>query len=577
MDKRFFLALLLTAIVVVITPLLFPGAPRRPVSSVAADSGSRRSAPSPDSTRAADSATPPTATAGPAVAALGSTSVPIATNSGVAETTTVRVAQSTYGFSSRGAVPVSVILDEYVSTGKGATRPVQLVRPGTALTHFRLALGRDTIALDSIPLQADVRAASAATPEVTYTGTAAGRPVRLTYQVVPDSFVLRVRAQVTDAPAGSSLLVELPRTMASNEADTTDDLNHLAVSYRARGEVSSDGFGSLDSAETKLAPGPITWMATRSKYFLIAYRAAPQAPFASLRLTGMPERNGVTSEIQTSAALPLTDGAAGFDIYAGPQDAQRLVRLGADMDQVNPYGGFMNGVVQPFSSIVMSSLLWMKRTTQLNYGWVLVIFGVLVRLALWPLNQGAMRTSLKMQVLQPELAAIQKKYSDDPKRQQEAIMKVYKDHGMSPLSPVMGCLPMLLPMPILFALYHVFQNTIEFRGVSFLWLPDLSLYDPYYVTPILMGLSMFAMSWVGMRGMPANTQSTSQAKMMMYMMPVVLTVVFFKFAAGLNLYYAVQNVAAIPQQWLIARERLKQPPPPIVATSGIGPTVKRRS
>ena len=153
-------------------------------------------------------------------------------------------------------------------------------------------------------------------------------------------------------------------------------------------------------------------------------------------------------------------------------------------------------------------------------------------------------------------------------------MKVYKDHGMSPLSPVMGCLPMLLPMPILFALYHVFQNTIEFRGVSFLWLPDLSLYDPYFITPLLMGITMLVMSWVGMRGMPPNPQ----AKMMMYMMPVVMTAVFFKFAAGLNLYYAVQNLAAIPQQWLIARERAKNPPPPVVASSGgVGPTVKRRS
>jgi len=193
-------------------------------------------------------------------------------------------------------------------------------------------------------------------------------------------------------------------------------------------------------------------------------------------------------------------------IYAGPQDFERLQKLGNDLDQVNPYGGFLRGVVQPFAVIVMRVLLWIKRTTHLNYGWVLVLFGVIIRLALWPLNQGAMRTSLKMQRLQPELQALQKRYSDDPRKQQEAIMKVYKDHGMSPLSPLMGCLPMLLPMPILFALYFVFQNTIEFRGVSFLWLPDISLRDPYFITPILMGVSMFVMSWVGMRNAPPNPQ-----------------------------------------------------------------------
>src|SRR5439155_3133328 len=122
-----------------------------------------------------------------------------------------------------------------------------------------------------------------------------------------------------------------------------------------------------------------------------------------------------------------------------------------------------------------------------------------------------------MQRLQPELQAIQKKYSDDPKRQQEAIMKVYKDHGMSPLSPLMGCLPMLLPMPVLFALFFVFQNTIEFRGVPFLWLPDLSLKDPFYIMPIFMGISMFVLSWIGMRAAPPNPQT----KMMSYMMPAV--------------------------------------------------------
>jgi YidC/Oxa1 family membrane protein insertase len=177
-----------------------------------------------------------------------------------------------------------------------------------------------------------------------------------------------------------------------------------------------------------------------------------------------------------------------------------------------------------------------------------------------------------MQRLQPELQAIQKKYSDDRQRQQEAIMKVYKDHGMSPLSPLMGCLPMLLPMPILFALYFVFQNTIEFRGVSFLWLPDISLHDPYYITPVLMGVSMFVMSWIGMKGSPPNPQ----AKMMMYMMPVMLTVFFLNLASGLNLYYAVQNIAALPQQWLLARERSKTGP--VIATvHGPGPAVKRRT
>jgi YidC/Oxa1 family membrane protein insertase len=200
----------------------------------------------------------------------------------------------------------------------------------------------------------------------------------------------------------------------------------------------------------------------------------------------------------------------------------------------------------------------MHDNLKLGYGWVLVIFGVLVRLVLWPLNQTAMRSQLRLQVIQPELQAIQKKYANDRsqeglQRQQQEMMKLYQKHGMSPFSPMMGCLPMLIPWPFLLALFFVFQNTIEFRGVSFLWLPDISQHDPYFILPLLMAVSMYFLSWIGMRNAPPNPQ----AKMLGYMMPVMMTVFFFKLAAGLNLYYAVQNIAALPQQWMIARQRAK--------------------
>jgi len=184
---------------------------------------------------------------------------------------------------------------------------------------------------------------------------------------------------------------------------------------------------------------------------------------------------------------------------------------------------------------------------------VLVIFGILIRVLIWPLNQSAMRSSIKMQRLQPQMQEIQAKYARDPEKLRTEMMKMYADHGMSPFSPVLGCLPMLIPMPVLFALYFVFQNTIEFRGVEFLWLPDLTLKDPYYITPIFMGASMLFLSWIGMRGAP----QTPQTKMMGYAMPAMMTLLFLNFPSGLNLYYAVQNVVALPQQWLIARERKK--------------------
>ena len=548
MNNRFLLALVLTAIVIVVTPLIFPGSLKRaPV--VLSDSVSRK-------LDTATQATPPTPKS--PVPSLVKDSARTVGISGLAlpETTTVHAGGATYVLSSVGATPISLLLDNYPSHRKGAAPgSVQLLSQKYPLISYKLALGKDTIGLDTVAFQVQRDLAGART--VSFLTSASSHAVELTYAFPTDtvgSYLVHLSAKVKDAPAGSQLLVGLPQTLFANETDTTDDLNHLAVSYRSsRGEVSSLGFSKLDTGEVR-KEGPVTWAAARNKYFVVIFRST-KTPFSNLELRGAQRTGKIAATMVGTVALPLeSDGSATFDVYAGPQSFSRLQQLGGDLDQVNPYAGFLHGVVQPFTKIVMKALLWMKRTTQLNYGWVLVLFGILIRLVLWPLNQSAMRTSMKMQRLQPELQALQKKHSDDPKKQQEAVMAVYKDHGMSPLSPLMGCLPMLLPMPVLFALYQVFQNTIEFRGVPFLWLSDISERDPFFITPLLMGVSMFVMSWIGMRNSPPNPQ----AKMMSYMMPVMLTVLFLNFASGLNLYYAVQNVAAIPQQWLLARERGKQ-------------------
>ncbi len=552
MNNRFLLALVLTAIVIVVTPMLFPGSLKR-TPIIAADSGYRVA----DSTVRQRRTSVPSPVA--AIVGVDSGKGSPRVDTIAADTAIVHAAGSSYTLSSQGATFSSVSLESYPSHRK-VTNPgvVQLVGRGHTLASYRLALGTDTVHLDTVSFR---RAKTEGSPQrVTYVASIAEHDVELTYVFPADTanaYLIHVAAKVSNPPVGARLIIGLPQTLFANEADTADDLNHLAVSYRsARGDVNSVAFGKLDTAEVRREAGPITWAATRDKYFVVVFRSV-RAPFSIMELKGVPRSGKIADKATVAVSLPLaSDGTGAFDIYAGPQSFARLEHLGSDLDQVNPYAGLLHGVVQPFTTIVMKALLWMKRTTQLNYGWVLVLFGVMIRLVLWPLNQGAMRTSMKMQRLQPELQALQKKYSDDPKKQQEAVMKVYKDHGMSPLSPLMGCLPMLLPMPVLFALYQVFQNTIEFRGVPFLWLADISLRDPYYITPLLMGVSMFAMSWIGMRNSPPNPQ----AKMMSYMMPVMLTVLFLNFASGLNLYYAVQNVAAIPQQWLLARERGKQAP-----------------
>ncbi len=251
----------------------------------------------------------------------------------------------------------------------------------------------------------------------------------------------------------------------------------------------------------------------------------------------------------------------------------RLGRLGRGFDDVNPYGwpGFRT-IIRPVAVGVRWLLVWMHEHLHLAYGLVLVCFGIMVRILLWPLNQKAMRANMQLQAVQPLMKDIQERHKADPQKMQQEMFKLYKEYKVNPLG---GCWPMLLPMPVLFALFFVFQNTIELRGASFLWLPDLSRPDPLYIIPVIMGASMWGLSKVGMIGMEPNPQM----KMMLYIMPVMMTFLFLNFASGLNLYYAVSNIASIPQQWMLARERLRKNPVPVVSTkpavSGTGKTKKK--
>jgi YidC/Oxa1 family membrane protein insertase len=304
----------------------------------------------------------------------------------------------------------------------------------------------------------------------------------------------------------------------------------------------------------KVLEGPFEWAGIKSKYFLLAALAVEehQPRFGGSVVVGGPRSDGPAARAALRITLPVPPaGDFRYQLYAGPLEHRRLARLGHDLDDANPYGGFLRPVIHPVSILVVNVLLWMHERLHLAYGWVLVIFGILVRVVLWPLNQKAMEVSIRMQAVAPLIKETQERYKSDPEKLQREMLRIYKEHRVNPVG---GCLPMLLPMPVLFALFFVFANTIAFRGEPFLWLPDLSRHDPYYIIPLLMGLSMFALSKVGQIGLPP----TPQAKMLTYMMPVVMVVVLFRFASGLNLYYTVQNVFSIPQQYLIARRRLRE-------------------
>ena len=561
MERRFFLALLLTGVVVVLTPRLFPAPPKAITASV-------------DSTTVAVGSTPATTTTGApaAVQATGANSAGAAPRTAatigataqtvpavLAETLTVETPLARTAYGSIGAAPLYVQVDSYPALN-APTGGVRIKHGTQALLRYRVISATDTIRLDALNFSAQRGTATNGDPTVTFTGTTTSTsgPVTATisYTMSRDTYVSTTAVRLTGVPESAFLLVDLPRGFDSQEADSAGDLRALSyavkpVNKSAKGTL----FTKLDEGETKLESGPLTWAVAKDKYFLVGLLTPEKGgtPFSEVNMVGGPREKKQARLGQATVVMPLKAGAATFELFAGPQSWERLRKMGREFETANPYGGFMQPVVQPFSTIVMRILLWMKKVLGLNYGWVLVIFGVTIRIVLWPLNASAMRASLRMQRLQPELTAVQAKYKSDPQKQQAEIMRIYKDHGMSPLSPLSGCVPALIPMPVLMSLFFVFQNTIEFRGVSFLWLHDISLHDPLYILPLLMGISMYVLSWIGLRNMPDNPQ----AKMMSWMMPLMFTFFLLQSAAGLSLYYTVQQIAALPQQWLIANERAK--------------------
>ncbi len=557
MDKRLSLALLLTALVVAVTPILFPSSRR----TEATKGDQKTTTPTADAGRPAAPVVPQQATpVNPAAAAT--VNVPLRSDSASrlagspntsAELTVVTTKRAIYQFSNIGAALVSATMREYRNLAPSGGR-VELRNTGRSLIKYSLVTQGDTIPLSAVPFQ--LRQTRNATGEgLTYQATVNGLGISVGYELILDRFVMRVNGKVDGTTGPVYLLAELPTTLPPAESDTLGDLQTLAYSFKPwRDNARGLAFGKLDPGESRLEKGPLTWAAVRNKYFVIGLINREGSTFEEMTFTGGARTSKIATNASATVIKAMPEATFEFDVYVGPQQSTELLAVGRDFDNVNPYGwSFLQGVVNPIAALCIRLLLWMHENLKLSYGWVLVIFGVLVRIALWPLNQSAMRSSLKMQEIQPRLADVQKKYKDKPEKQREEMMKVYKEAGASPFTALSGCLPALIPMPVLFALFFVFQNTIEFRGVPFMWLMDISIKDPFYVLPVLMGASMYVLSWIGLRNAPPNPQ----AKMMGYMFPVMMTFVLANMASGLNLYYTAQNIAALPQQWLLARERAK--------------------
>lgn len=470
-------------------------------------------------------------------------------------------------FSTRGGRLESAQMSQFESFTRDGAVELLADPAGGALTN-RLVLGADTVDLSGLIFEAipaeGLRLGADSEPQVlTFRYTHPDRPFgfEVRYRFAPDSYLISGEGRVRGLER-AMLVTELGRGLAFNELDPKDESRAAAYAVKHL----QDGVRSTELAKVErplLLEGPLNWAAVRSRYFVLAMLPAenPGISGGSEWLGGLVVRpetiareDGTLSPDARFAVTQTlaTGGTFAFRVYAGPQDYGLLTAVGDDLQQVNPVGWrWLRPVIRPFVAGIMYVLVFLHENLDLGYGWVLVIFGVMIRVVLFPLYHKAMRAQLRNMAVQPLLKEIQTKHKDNPERMQKELMKLYKEHGFNPLA---GCWPMLLPWPILIALFFVFQNTIELRGVSFAWLPDLSTKDPLYILPVLLGVSMFLLQWISMRTIE---DLQPQMKIMMYVLPVMMVVFFAAFPSGLNLYYLTMNLATLPQSWWIAQERVR--------------------
>ncbi len=286
--------------------------------------------------------------------------------------------------------------------------------------------------------------------------------------------------------------------------------------------------------ELKDYAGKVLWSGLTDKYFCGVFLLDAEK---SKVATAQPYDKGYEITVQ----LASNAGPNKLSLYAGPKDHAILNKAGHDLDRIINYGWF-NIIASP----LYMALLWIN-TFVGNYGWSVIILTILVKLIFWPMTQSSFRSMEKMRVVQPQLKKLQERYKNDKVKLNEEMIALYREHRINPLS---GCLPIILQIPVFVALYKVLLESIELKGAPFmLWIHDLSVKDPYYVFPVLMGASMF----VQQKMSPASTDPIQRN--IMLILPVVFTVMFINFPAGLVIYWLVNNLLSILQQYIIRLQK----------------------
>ena len=227
-------------------------------------------------------------------------------------------------------------------------------------------------------------------------------------------------------------------------------------------------------------------------------------------------------------------------LYSGPQETSVLEKIAPGLDLVKDYG---------WLTIIARPIFWLM--TQIhkvlgNWGWTIIMLTVLIKLVFFPLSAASYRSMAKMKLVTPKMTSIRERFKGEPQNMNKAMMELYKTEKINPLG---GCLPIVVQIPVFISLYWVLLASVEMRNAPWLgWIHDLSAPDPFYILPVVMAVSMFIQTKLN-----PKPPDPMQAKIMMFM-PIAFSVMFFFFPAGLVLYWVVNNILSIAQQWAITRK-----------------------
>lgn len=387
-----------------------------------------------------------------------------------------------------------------------------------------------------------------------------GLRIRKTY-LFDDGYSFRLQLEVENGSAAavsSSFVVGWPVTRR-----TSDDFTEYSVSAYQDGSLANYfvaappaflGMGPGPADEPESLTGNVDWAGAQTRYFLAAL--LPDNPRdASARFTPTVPGDEALLEVGFARA-ELPPGARldrEYRVYLGPKLPERLDAMGAHLDEAIQKGWF------PSLTRFFTWLLTETHEIVPNYGVVIILITIVVRLLMAPLMARQMKSMKRMSVLQPRMKEIQERYPDDRQKQSEAMMALYKEAGVNPLSMMTGCLPMFLQLPVFIGFYYALQGAIQLRQQPFFgWMDDLSQPEKLFVIPgidlpvrllpILMGASM-----VAQQKLAPTTMDPAQARMMLTVMPVMFTVMFYQFASGLVLYWFVSTLLGIGQQMLTNR------------------------